>query len=149
MRTALLFGGLLLGVLVAGCASDALYTVCDDPAQCGSRTIREDGEEYEVDLECVQVTVMVALDRTTDGAFCTLACTSDADCDDGGCGEATCDLETARCVTCPGPCPCLTAPLLDADFDSVAAVRHQATFDAFLQDEVDTDWADARRDTDG
>lgn len=34
---------------------------------------------------------------------------------------------------------------LDADFDSVAAVRHRATFAAFLQDEVDADWADARQ----
>ncbi|MCB0962163.1 MAG: DUF222 domain-containing protein [Acidimicrobiales bacterium] len=33
---------------------------------------------------------------------------------------------------------------LDATFDSVAAVRHQATFAAFLQDEVDADWAEAR-----
>lgn len=96
MRTALLFGGLLLGVLVAGCASDALYTVCDDPAQCGSRTIREDGEEYEVDLECVQVTVMVAPDRTTDGAFCTLGCTSDADC------RSRIGLPRGRCIQLEG-----------------------------------------------
>lgn len=92
MRWALLAWILFLG----GCTTDPLYTVCADRDDCGTRTERGRSGDYDISLYCIEATVMVSPDRTTDGAFCTLRCTSDADCD------SRIGLPNGRCVELAG-----------------------------------------------
>lgn len=80
-----------LALLATACATDPLYTYCDDPVQCGSRTYGTESDEYTVDLACVEVQLDVEPGRTTRGSFCTLDCRSDADCDSRvGLGDGLC-----------------------------------------------------------
>lgn len=92
MRSAPFACALLLGA----CTTDALYTVCDHPSECGERTVRDGDVEYDVPLECIEATVMVAPDRTTVGSFCTLLCARDADCD------SRIGLPDGRCIRLAG-----------------------------------------------
>jgi hypothetical protein len=82
---------LLTALSVAGCTSDALYSYCTTDEQCGSRTYDEGDDEVTVYLECIEVQVDVRADRQTHGAFCTLACFADSDCDSRiGLGRGVC-----------------------------------------------------------
>lgn len=66
--------------LLAGCSNDALYTYCTERAQCGSRHYEMGDREYDIHLECIEVTAEVEPGRTTVGNFCTLPCTTREDC---------------------------------------------------------------------
>ena len=89
--------GLLVLGLLSGCTSDALYTYCTDGVQCGERTYNNgDDDEYEVLLECIEVSVEVEPGRTTRGNHCTISCFGSGDCD------SRVGLADGRCITLTG-----------------------------------------------
>lgn len=81
LRTILLALLLSVGPVLSGCTTDALYSYCTAPEQCGSRTYDDGDVEVTVDLDCVDVEVELGPSERTRGAMCTLECFDSRDCD--------------------------------------------------------------------
>lgn len=105
----------LLSVALAclcACNTDALYSYCDAPSQCGQRVYGEDENEVTVYLDCVEVQVDVREDVSTEGQFCTLPCDRRRDCDsqvglaDGECIQWEGDEEAFCYQRCGDDTPC-------------------------------------------